>query len=181
MGRGEVMVVPRTSRFVIELCADERDELERRAREVTAPWRDVQRARMILYAAQGMADIEIAARLDCHPDSVSHRRRRFCAERLEALQDKPRAGRPRRFPPGAGRRGRRGRVRAAGPSRPAAGALPAPGAARPGDRAGVTDASATTIWRWLHDRSLKPWQQRSWIFPRDPDFQPKAGRVLDLY
>jgi hypothetical protein len=46
---------------------------------------------------------------------------------------------------------------------------------------GVTDASATTIWRWLHDRSLKPWQQRSWIFPRDPEFQPKAGRVLDLY
>jgi hypothetical protein len=46
---------------------------------------------------------------------------------------------------------------------------------------GVTDASASTIWRWLHDRSLKPWQQRSWIFPRDPDFQHKAGRVLDLY
>jgi hypothetical protein len=46
---------------------------------------------------------------------------------------------------------------------------------------GVSEASATTIWRWLHDRSLKPWQQRSWIFPRDPDFQPKAGRVLDLY
>ena len=46
---------------------------------------------------------------------------------------------------------------------------------------GVTEASATTIWRWLHDRSIKPCQQRSWIFPRDPDFQPKAGRVLDLY
>ena len=46
---------------------------------------------------------------------------------------------------------------------------------------GVTEASASTIWRWLHDRSLKPWQQRSWIFPRDPGFQPKAGRVLDLY
>jgi DDE superfamily endonuclease len=46
---------------------------------------------------------------------------------------------------------------------------------------GVTGASASTIWRWLHDRSLKPWQQRSWIFPRDPDFQRKAGRVLDLY
>jgi hypothetical protein len=46
---------------------------------------------------------------------------------------------------------------------------------------GVTEASATTIWRWLHDRSLKPWQQRSWIFPRDPNFQPKAGRILDLY
>ncbi|MGZ4332620.1 MAG: helix-turn-helix domain-containing protein [Solirubrobacteraceae bacterium] len=123
MGRGEVMVVPRTSRYVIELSADERDELERRAREVTAPWRDVQRARMILYAAEGMADIEISTRLDCHPDSVSMRRRRFCAERLDGLQDKPRAGRPRRFPPGAGRRGHRGGVRAAGQARPAAGAL----------------------------------------------------------
>ena len=45
----------------------------------------------------------------------------------------------------------------------------------------VCEASASTIWRWLHDRSLKPWQQRSWIFPRDPEFQSKAGRVLDLY
>src|SRR3954468_20049569 len=123
MGCGELMVVPRTSRYVIELSAEERDELERRAREVTAPWRDVQRARMILYAAEGMADIEIAARLDCHPDSVSERRRRFCAERLDGLQDKPRSGRPRRFSPGAGRRRRRGGVRAAGQPRAAAGAL----------------------------------------------------------
>jgi hypothetical protein len=45
---------------------------------------------------------------------------------------------------------------------------------------GVTDASASTIWRWLYDRSLKPWQQRSWIFPRDPEFPAKAGRGLDL-
>src|SRR3954447_9424869 len=122
-GCGEVIVVPRTSRYVIELSAEERDELERRAREVTAPWRDVQRARMILYAAEGMADIEIAARLDCHPDSVSGRRRRFCGEGLDGLQDKPRAGRPRRFPPGAGRRSHRGGVRAAAPPQPAAGVL----------------------------------------------------------
>jgi hypothetical protein len=46
---------------------------------------------------------------------------------------------------------------------------------------GVTAASATTIWRWLHDDALKPWQTRSWIFPRDPRFAAKAGRVLDLY
>jgi len=46
---------------------------------------------------------------------------------------------------------------------------------------GVTEASATTIWRWLHDDALKPWQTRSWIFPRDPHFAEKAGRVLDLY
>ena len=46
---------------------------------------------------------------------------------------------------------------------------------------GVTDASATTIWRWLHDDAIKPWQVRSWLFARDPDFAAKAGRVLDLY
>jgi hypothetical protein len=46
---------------------------------------------------------------------------------------------------------------------------------------GVTEASASTIWRWLHDDALKPWQQRSWIFVRDPRFAEKAGRVLELY
>jgi hypothetical protein len=40
---------------------------------------------------------------------------------------------------------------------------------------GVTDASASTIWRWLHDDALKPWQQRSWIFVRDPAFRERAG------
>jgi len=46
---------------------------------------------------------------------------------------------------------------------------------------GVTEASAQTIWRWLHEDAIKPWQTRSWIFPRDPDFAAKAGRALDLY
>jgi hypothetical protein len=46
---------------------------------------------------------------------------------------------------------------------------------------GVCEASATTIARWLRDDALKPWQQRSWIFARDPLFGPKARRVLDLY
>jgi hypothetical protein len=46
---------------------------------------------------------------------------------------------------------------------------------------GVTEASASTIWRWLAEDAIKPWQTRSWIFPRDPAFGEKAGRVLDLY
>lgn len=47
---------------------------------------------------------------------------------------------------------------------------------------GVTDASASTIWRWLHEDAIKPWQTRSWMFPRDcePDFAGKPGRALDL-
>ena len=45
----------------------------------------------------------------------------------------------------------------------------------------VAASSGVTIWRWLHEDALRPWSRRSWIFPRDPDFATKAGRVLDLY
>jgi hypothetical protein len=45
----------------------------------------------------------------------------------------------------------------------------------------VAKISGRTIWRWLDEDAIRPWQHRSWIFPRDPDFQTKAERVLDLY
>lgn len=45
----------------------------------------------------------------------------------------------------------------------------------------VAEISGVTIWRWLHEDALRPWSRRSWIFPRDPEFAVKAGRVLDLY
>ena len=45
----------------------------------------------------------------------------------------------------------------------------------------VAEISGTTIWRWLSEDAIRPWAHRSWIFPRDPDFESKAGRVLDLY
>ena len=45
----------------------------------------------------------------------------------------------------------------------------------------VCEASASTIWRWLHDDALKPWQQRCWLYRRDAQFAEKAAIVLDLY
>jgi hypothetical protein len=45
----------------------------------------------------------------------------------------------------------------------------------------VASISGTTIWRWLNEDAIRPWQHRCWIFPRDPHFAEKAGRVLDLY
>jgi hypothetical protein len=45
----------------------------------------------------------------------------------------------------------------------------------------VAQISGTTIWRWLDEDAIRPWQHRSWIFPRDPSFEEKAARVLDLY
>ncbi len=45
----------------------------------------------------------------------------------------------------------------------------------------VAQVSGSTLWRWLSREALRPWRYRSWIFPRDPQFAAKAGRVLDLY
>lgn len=45
----------------------------------------------------------------------------------------------------------------------------------------VCEATASTVWRWLHEDALKPWQQQCWIYQRDRQFAANAGRVLDLY
>jgi hypothetical protein len=45
----------------------------------------------------------------------------------------------------------------------------------------VAEISGTTVWRWLSEEAIRPFYHRSWMFPRDPDFAHKAGRVLDLY
>jgi hypothetical protein len=45
----------------------------------------------------------------------------------------------------------------------------------------VAEISASTVWRWLSEEAIRPFYHCSWIFPRDPDFGHKAGRVLDLY
>lgn len=45
----------------------------------------------------------------------------------------------------------------------------------------VATISGITIWRWLSKDAIKPWQYRTWLFPRDPQFASKAGPILDLY
>jgi hypothetical protein len=45
----------------------------------------------------------------------------------------------------------------------------------------VEQISGVTVWRWLSEDAIRPWNYRSWIFPRDPQFKAKAGPILDLY
>ena len=45
----------------------------------------------------------------------------------------------------------------------------------------VERISGVTVWRWLSEDAIRPWNYRSWIFPRDPRFAEKAARILDLY
>lgn len=45
----------------------------------------------------------------------------------------------------------------------------------------VAQLSGTTLWHWLHEDAIRPWQHRCWIFPRDSEFALKARRILDRY
>jgi hypothetical protein len=102
--------MPRTSPYVVELTGAERDELSARARRYTSPYREVIRAKIVLLAAQGLANEVIASRLDTPRQIVSKWRQRFCTQRLPGLEEQPRGGRPARFSPQRRRRGQGPRV-----------------------------------------------------------------------
>ncbi len=96
--------MPRESPFHITLTVEERDILEETARAYTSPYIDVVRAKIILYAAEGLMNKEIGERLDTPRQIVSKWRKRFFDERLLGLGEQPRRGRPGKFSPLRGRR-----------------------------------------------------------------------------
>ena len=87
--------MPRQSPYHIELSAKEAEELNRRAVRYTLPYFEVVRAKMILMAALGIDNDEIAARLDTRREVVSQWRKRFFTDRLVGLDERVRPGRPR--------------------------------------------------------------------------------------
>jgi transposase len=172
----------RCSPFVVRLSLEDRAVLEERASSRTAAHAEVVRARIVLLATDGEQNVDIAGRVGMCVDVVSKWRKRFCAEGLTGLKDRPRSGRPRRFdstvvagiealacePP---------EQRGVALSRWSSLEI----AAQAVSEGLVESISSSTVRRWLHRAAIKPWRYRSWIFPRDPDFAVKAARVLDLY
>ena len=102
---------PNAQEIVLE--ESERRVLEHRAACYTRPHREVLRAKLVLLAADGLSNAEIARRLGMSTKAVGRWRDRFHEQRVAGLEDQARSGRPRRFPPSADRRGQGGRVRAA--------------------------------------------------------------------
>ena len=89
----------RKSPYVVELTAEQRRELQARARRYTLPYRDVVRAKIVLMAADGLNNDEIANRLDTRREIVSKWRKRFFEHGVAGLEELPRGGRPPVFPP----------------------------------------------------------------------------------
>ena len=156
--------------------------LTRRARGQKTPYRDKVRARIVLLAAQQYSNAAIAAEVGVSVDTVRTWRGRFAVQGLAGLRDRARSGRPVRFTPV-----QVAQVKSLACQLPAATGAPlarwsCPELAREALAQGVADTlSVSTVRRWLAREAIKPWQYRSWLFPRDPDFAAKAERVLDLY
>lgn len=172
----------RRSPFVVELSSEERVVLLERASSRSCSHAVVTRARIVLLASDGLRNIDIAAKVGVCVDVASRWRKRFCERRLDGLVDRARSGRPRRFGPEvvAG-------VKALACEPPEKAAVPLSRwsstelASHAVGEGLVSSISSSTVRRWLHDDAIKPWRFRSWIFRRDPDFEAKASRVLDLY
>jgi transposase len=174
--------VPPCSPHVVVLTVEQRSQLEAVTRRSSAPVRQVLRARIVLAAAAGQSNAGIARALGINADTVRKWRKRFCCNGIDGLTDLPRSGRPRTFTAE-----QVAEVKALACELPSESGLPltrwsCPELAREVTARGVADQmSASTVRRILAADAIKPWQHRSWIFPRDPYFAPKAARALDLY
>ncbi len=171
-----------TSPYRVVVTDQDRRVLVHRARSERAAHRDVLRAQIVLAAADGASNAEIARGLGVCDDTVRKWRARFCQQGLPGLADRPRPGRQRTFAKTA-----EAEVKALACELPAESGVPlarwshAELAAEAVNRGVVTSISPSTVGRWLRADAIRPWRVRSWIFPRDPDFAVKTGRVLDLY
>lgn len=171
-----------SSPYVITLSEADRRELETLVRRGRAEYRQVMRARIVLAAAMGESNAGIARRLGISVDTARRWRARFHHHGRAGLADRPRSGRPRIFTAAV-----RAEITALACELPSQSQVPltkwsCPELAREAIQRGLVERiSASTVRDWLATDALKPWQHRSWIFPRDPHFAVKTARVLDLY
>ncbi|MGH9284983.1 MAG: IS630 family transposase [Acidimicrobiales bacterium] len=155
----------------------DREELERRAASRTYGVRDVQRAELILAAADGVSNREIGRQIGMHYNQVAVWRNRYQEFGLAGLVDEQRSGRPVVYghddvlrlvktvtepPPDSATRWTMEML---------AGRMAEHG----------VPISPSQVWRICQALELKPWQTASWMTSHDPDFWEKAGDVCGLY
>jgi transposase len=175
-------IMSMSSPYVFVLADADRATLQGRVRSGGTAHRDRVRAQVVLAADQGVSHAAIATDLRICQDTVRKWRKRFAAKGLDGLKDADRPGRPRRITALE-----RAEVTALACTLPAETGLPLSRFSA-GDLASevrarglVATISPSSVRRILKAAVIKPWQSRSWIFPRDPAFAVKASRVLDLY
>ncbi len=156
----------------VELTDDERAQLEAWTRRRTSAQALALRSRIVLRAADGLSNTEIAGDLGVHRNMVAKWRSRFLAHRLDGLTDEPRPGQPRkitdakveevivktleRTPKDATHWSTRSMAR----------------------EVGLTQSAVLRIWRAF---GLQPHRQETWKLSKDPQFVAKLHDVVGLY
>lgn len=157
----------------LNLTDEERSTLREWTRKGTTEQRLADRARIILLTDEGLTVEKVAERLDTRPARVSKWRQRFATDRLSALSDAPRPGKPHKYTEET-----ESRVLALLDS-------PAPeGYSQwngPLLAQALGDVSSDHVWRLLRRRGIQLQRRRSWCITTDPEFGPKAADVVGLY
>ena len=157
---------------LIELSEDERAQLERWARRRSSAQALALRSRVVLLAAQGLNNTQIAERLGVHRPMVRKWRGRFAEHRLDGLSDEPRPGQPRKIT-----------------DEQVEEVIVKTLESKPRDathwstrsmaaEVGLTQTAVSKIWRAF---GLKPHLQDSWKLSTDPQFIEKVRDVVGIY
>ena len=169
-------------KYPLQLTPEQEVHLQHLSTCYTAPFAEVQRARILLLAYQHptWGNAEIARRVGCCVNTVKRWRQRW--QMTDCLHDTPRPGRQRTFTPLE-----RAQITALACSAPRT--YGKPWRRWSGEKLAqvaveqqiVTRISPGTIRTWLRQDKIKPWRYHSWQHSTDPQFVAKAAPVLDLY
>jgi transposase len=156
----------------LNISAEDRSHLEALARKRNAPAKEVQRARIVLWAAEGLSNAEIARRSQVCSHTVSHWRRRFVERGMLGLSEMPRSGAPRQIQDKTVERVVRTTLEEspAGASHWSTRRLAA--------KLGLSHQSIARIWRAF---GLQPHRSETFNLSNDPHFVAKVRDVVGLY
>jgi transposase len=164
--------MPSPQAVELVLTDEERAQLESWARRRTSAQALAQRSRIVLAAADGVANSEIARRLGIHRSVATRWRQRFAADRLDGLLDEPRPGRPRTI---SDARVEEVIVKTLETTPRDATHWSTRSMAK---EVGLTQTAVSRIWRAF---GLQPHRQDAWKLSRDPQFIEKVRDVVGLY
>jgi transposase len=164
--------MPISTAVGIELSDDERAQLESWARRRSSAQALAQRSRIVLLAAEGLKNTEIAERLGTGRPMVTKWRNRFAERRMDGLVDEPRPGRPRTI---SDERVEEVIVKTLETTPKDATHWSTRSMAR---EVGLTQSAVLRIWRAF---GLQPHRQQTWKLSRDPQFIAKVRDVVGLY
>jgi transposase len=157
----------------IQLSEQEEAVLRDWSRKGTTEHRLVERAKIILLSHEGLTVEKIAERLGTRPARVSKWRQRFMKDRLTALADAPRPGKPQHYTEKTEQR-----VLALLDQAPPEGYSQWNGSLL---AKALGDVSSDHVWRILRRHGIQLQRRRSWCITTDPEFGPKAADVVGMY